>query len=99
MCCSSGVCGPDVDPLLPSFAGMLAKLEGMGVEVERYNLAQQPMAFAQNQGVRAILDAEGVEVLPLIFVDGVLEMKGCYPNSDQRASFLERSRAAKEQAS
>lgn len=92
MCCSSGVCGPDVDPLLPRFAGMLAQLEGRGVKVERYNLAQNPMAFAQDQAVRAVLEKEGVEVLPLIYVDGVLEMKGRYPETAERASFVERSR-------
>ncbi len=55
MCCSSGVCGPDVDPLLPRFAGMLGQLENFGVTVERHNLAQEPVAFAQNRQVRAIL--------------------------------------------
>lgn len=94
MCCSSGVCGPDVDPLLPRFAGMLAQIKDRGVTVERYNLAQQPMAFAQNQEVRALLEKEGVETLPLIYVDGVLEMKGRYPETEERGAFIKRAREA-----
>jgi hypothetical protein len=94
MCCDSGVCGPDVDPLLPRFAGMLAQIEGQGVAVERYNLAQQPMAFAQNQEVRAILEKEGTEALPLIYVDGVLEMQGRYPEIEERSAFVKRARGA-----
>jgi hypothetical protein len=33
MCCSTGVCGPNVDPTLPRFAGLLAQLGGAGVKV------------------------------------------------------------------
>ncbi|MEX2382606.1 MAG: arsenite efflux transporter metallochaperone ArsD [Opitutales bacterium] len=94
MCCSTGVCGPEVDPLLPRFAGMLAQLEGQGVKVERYNLAQQPLAFAQNPTVRALLEKEGPEVLPLIFVDGEIEMKGRYPETEERSAFMKRAREA-----
>ncbi len=92
MCCSSGVCGPEVDPLLPRFAGMLAQLEGKGVLIERYNLAQQPLAFAQNTDVRAILEKEGPEALPLIYVDGVLEIKGHYPSTEERSALVKRTR-------
>jgi len=48
MCCSSGVCGPSVAPALPRFAGDLKWLKAQGVEVARHNLAQQPLAFANN---------------------------------------------------
>ncbi len=94
MCCSSGVCGPDIDPLLPRFAGMLAQLEGHGIKVERYNLAQEPIAFAQNPEVRAVLEKEGPEALPLIYIDGVLELKGRYPETGERAAFVQRAREA-----
>lgn len=94
MCCSSGVCGPDVDPLLPRFAGMLSQLKTVGVEVERYNLAQEPMAFAQNTAVRAELEKSGTEALPLIYVDGQLELKGRYPETPERAALVKRAREA-----
>jgi len=88
MCCNTGVCGPDVDPALPRVAGMLAQLRGHGIQVDRYNLAQQPMAFVQNAAVRDLLDREGVEVLPLIFVDGELVLKGHYPDQETGGSWL-----------
>ena len=42
MCCSSGVCGPKVDPVLPRFAADLEWMKSQGVAVSRYNLAQLP---------------------------------------------------------
>lgn len=92
MCCSTGVCGPEVDPLLPRVAGMLSQIGDHGVTVERYNLAQQPIAFAQNADVRAILEKEGTEALPLIYIDGQLELKGRYPEQPERAAWVQRAR-------
>ena len=94
MCCSTGVCGPDVDPVLPRFAGFLAQLGSAGVKVERFNLAQQPLAFVRNPVVKALLDQGGVEVLPAIFIDGELALKGTYPDSEQYAAWMSRARAA-----
>jgi hypothetical protein len=88
MCCSSGVCGSDVDPALPVFAGMLQQLKNKGVAVERYNLTQQPLAFVQNAAVKDLLDKEGVEALPLVFCDGKLVLKGAYPDREQRTEWM-----------
>jgi hypothetical protein len=88
MCCSSGICGPAVDPVLPRVAGMLAQLKASGVHVERYNLSQQPSAFVENGEVRELLDREGVEALPLTFIDGVLALKGRYPDDEMRELWL-----------
>ena len=84
MCCSTGVCGNDIDPALVSFAAMLAQLSETGVKVERYNLGQQPMAFVQNAAVKELLDKEGMEALPAIFVDGALHLKGRYLTDQER---------------
>ena len=46
MCCSTGVCGPNPDPVLPRFAADLQWLATQGIAVERFNLAQEPQAFA-----------------------------------------------------
>jgi hypothetical protein len=88
MCCNTGVCGPKVDPILPQVAGFLSQLKERGVLVERFNLAQQPMAFAQNLAVRALLNDEGLEALPLFYIDGVLALKGRYPDHDLRAEWI-----------
>ena len=44
MCCSTGICGPSVDPELVRFAADLDWLKSQGVSVERFNLSQQPAA-------------------------------------------------------
>ena len=60
MCCSTGVCGPSVDPALAQFAGDLEWLGAQdAVSVTRYNLAQQPGAFAERDDVKAALRGEG----------------------------------------
>lgn len=84
MCCSTGICGTDIDPDLVNFAAMLSQLGTHGIKIERYNLGQQPMAFVQNPAVKALLDQEGAEVLPLIFWDGEVHLKRRYPTKDER---------------
>ena len=84
MCCSTGLCGNEIDPALVSFAALLTQLSQRVVKVERYNLGQQPMAFIQNPAVKTLLDKEGVAALPLIFVDGEMRLKGRYLTDDER---------------
>ena len=87
MCCSTGVCGPSVDPLLPKFAADLEWLRNKGVHVERYNLAQEVGAFTSNPVVKAILNSEGTKCLPLVLVDGVIVSQATYPARKVLASF------------
>lgn len=91
MCCSTGLCGTEIDPALVSFAALLTELSQKGVKVERYNMGQQPMAFVQNPAVKALLDKESTEALPLILLDGEVYLKGRYLTDEERVSF---SRAA-----
>jgi hypothetical protein len=42
MCCSTGLCGPGVDPALVTFSADLDWLKRQGIDVERCNLSQQP---------------------------------------------------------
>jgi len=79
MCCSTGVCGPSVDPALARFAGDVEWLQGQGVEVRRYNLAQQPGAFAEREDVTAALREYGEDGLPLVFIGGELASRCAYP--------------------
>lgn len=95
MCCSTGICGISIDPDLVNFAAMLSQLGMRGIKVERHNLAQQAIAFAQNPAVKELLEKEGIEVLPLIFWDGELRMKGRYPTQDERPEWI---RAASEKS-
>ena len=85
MCCSTGVCGPSVDPQLVRFAADLDWLKGQGISVERFNLAQEPRAFAENAAVKDSLEVTGEAALPLVEVDGEVKSRGVYPSRDELA--------------
>ncbi|MDR3719839.1 MAG: arsenite efflux transporter metallochaperone ArsD [Bryobacteraceae bacterium] len=85
MCCSTGVCGPSVDPALVTFAADLHWLANQKIVVERYNLGQQPQAFAASEVVKTALKQYGNECLPLILLNGVVISKGRYPTRDELA--------------
>lgn len=87
MCCSTGVCGVDVDPVLAQFAADLKWLEEQGVSVERHNLGQEPQVFAANPTVLKEMEA-GVDRLPIIAVDGLIASTGMYPSRQQLAQKL-----------
>lgn len=87
MCCSTGVCGPAVDPDLVRFAADLDWLKRQGVEVERYNLTQQPAAFAGNKVVKAALTKDGNDCLPLTLVDDAVVCQGKYPARSELAGY------------
>ena len=98
MCCSTGICGPQVDPVLPRFAADLDSLRTQGHQVDRFNLAQQPAAFAANEEVKKMLAAESVECLPLILVDDQVVSKVDYPTRDQLAALADRKAGIKASA-
>lgn len=87
LCCSTGICGPEVDPTLVALAADLAWLTRKGVAVERINPAQQPLAFAANPTVREELRAHGNDCLPLVLVDGVVVSRGQLPGRVQLAAW------------
>lgn len=83
LCCSTGVCGPGVDPELLRVATMIGQLQAQGVDCERFNLAQQPQQFIANPTVSAALEREGVEILPLTLVDGEVVKSRGYPTNEE----------------
>ena len=85
MCCSTGVCGPSVDPALPRFAADLEWLKSKGLEVERHNLAQEVAAFTSNSVVKTALNSQGSKCLPLLLLDGKIVAEGAYPTREELA--------------
>jgi len=83
LCCSTGVCGPDPDARLAIFAADLNWLETQGVEVRRYNLAQEPAAFTANPLVREIVEMTGGDGLPVVTIDGRVASQGAYPSRER----------------
>lgn len=87
MCCSTGVCGVNVDPVLAQFAADLKWVEEHGVAVQRHNLGQEPQAFAANPAVVKEMEA-GMDRLPIITVDDRIVSTGVYPSRQQLAEKL-----------
>ena len=83
LCCSTGVCGTEVDQKLVDFSADVDWLKRSRGQIERYNLAQQPMAFAENAIAKAFLERSGAEALPLILVDGEIALAGRYPTRNE----------------
>jgi hypothetical protein len=88
LCCSTGICGVDVDQSLVEFAADVDWLKKQGVTVERFNLAQQPLAFADHAAIRDLLQSRGDAALPAILVDGEARHSGTpYPTRNQLAAW------------
>lgn len=98
LCCNTGVCGPDVDQALVTFTADLDHLRGLGVDIERHNLANDPAAFAAEPAVRDFLRVAGSAGLPLTLVDGITVATGAYPTRDRLLSLAHRTDAVAEDA-
>ena len=83
LCCSSGVCGVEVDQILVEFAADVDWAKQNGAQIERFNLAQQPMIFAENAAVKGMLERSGESALPVTLVDGEVALAGRYPTRDE----------------
>ena len=85
MCCSTGICGQNVDSNLVQFAADIEWLKGRGVVVRRFSLSQDPQAFMNEPGVLKAVSFEGTHCLPLLVRDGKILSHGTYPTRDQLA--------------
>ena len=88
MCCSTGLCGPVLDPVLVKMNDALLALKKQGVEVERFNLAQQPKAFLTNKIVADLLHKKGKEILPITLVNGEVLLTAEYPSYEKLCETL-----------
>jgi len=88
MCCSTGVCGEDIDPALTRFATDVKFLKSQDVTVRRFNLSQEPQMFVDTPAVYKLINEEGADVLPAFVVDGALVHAGSYPYRDQLMTWV-----------
>lgn len=65
MCCSTGVCGPSVDPNLTRVASAVYSLEQKNYYITRFNLANDPSAFVETKRKNQILHEKGPEAIPV----------------------------------
>ncbi|MED3022551.1 MULTISPECIES: arsenite efflux transporter metallochaperone ArsD [Bacillus] len=83
MCCSTGVCGPSVDPELIRVSVAVNNLKNKGFDITRYNLASEPDAFASNETISKLLMEKGPEVLPVTLVDGEVVKEQTHLSNDE----------------
>lgn len=88
LCCSTGVCGVDVDQTLVDFTADVDWAKQNGAQIQRFNLAQQPMAFAENAVVKRFLEESGPDELPLVLLDGDIVLSGRYPKRSELTQWL-----------
>lgn len=87
MCCSTGICGTDVDQRLVDLAADLDWLKAQGASVQRFGLSREPAEFAANDTIRQIMQESEGDDLPAFLVDGVLKAKARYPSRAELAEW------------
>ena len=88
LCCASGVCGVDTDQALVTFAADVDWIRQRGGAVERFNLAQQPLVFAENAIIKGFLEGSGADALPVTLIDGEIALAGRYPTREELSRWL-----------
>lgn len=88
MCCSSGLCGPGIDPVLVKMNDTVLALKKQGVKIERFNLAQQPKEFLANKTVADLLHKNGKKILPITIINGNVFRTGEYPSYEDLCKSL-----------
>lgn len=87
-CCSTGVCGPSVDPELLRVAAVIESLKKSGIEVARHNLSSEPQVFMRSKAVSDALNERGVDALPITTLDGKIAKSGSYPTNEEFTRLL-----------
>ncbi|MFG0261445.1 MAG: arsenic metallochaperone ArsD family protein, partial [Novipirellula sp. JB048] len=64
-------------------------LKVQGHSVVRFNLSQDPAEYAAQEQVKQMLADEGVECLPLVFVDDRVVSRSEYPSRENLALWTE----------
>lgn len=87
MCCSTGVCGPGVDPELIRMSSVVNNLKKKGISVSRFSLSSEPDAFVANPTIKQLLTDQGPDVLPVILLDGQVVKQQGYPSNEELESW------------
>lgn len=89
MCCSTGVCGPSVDPELTRVASAVYSLGKKGFDIKRYQLTNDPDKFAENKEINRIFIEKGPNALPIVLVNEQVVKVGGYPTNEEFAQWFE----------
>jgi len=83
MCCSTGVCGPSIDPELLRVATVINSLKEKGIIIKRHGLSSEPQDFISNKVISEILQKEGADILPVTLLDGEIVKTKSYPTNEE----------------
>jgi hypothetical protein len=89
MCCSTGVCGPSVDPELTRVASAVYSLEQKGLNIKRYQLTTDPDKFAESAVITRVLQEKGPDALPAVLLNDQVVNVGSYPTNEEFAKWFE----------
>ncbi|MEK4510815.1 arsenite efflux transporter metallochaperone ArsD [Paenibacillus sp. FSL K6-2524] len=87
LCCSTGVCGPSVDPELIRIAADVDALHKQGVSIQRFNLSQDVQAFTINNVVLTYLQQNGPDAFPIVLIDDELKAEKRYPTREELSAW------------
>ncbi len=88
MCCSTGVCGPSIDPELLRVATVINTLKEKGIIIKRHGLSNEPQDFITNKVINNLLQKEGADILPVTLVDGEIAKTKEYPTNEELSKWL-----------
>ena len=88
MCCSTGLCGVNVDKELLRIATTIDTLKKKGAVIERYNLSNAPKIFVTNKVVNEQINKLGTKVLPIILLNGEIVKTSSYPTNEEFEKWL-----------
>lgn len=83
MCCSTGVCGPEPDETLIKTNQINEYLKQNQIEVQRYNMNNNPNEFIKNKEAIRLIQEKGNEVLPITFIEGNIAKTGTYITQEE----------------
>ena len=97
LCCSTGVCGPEVDDSLVQTAANVKWLKSLGVEIDRHNISNDGEAFKKYPEAVEKLKMDGLNSLPFILKNGKIIISGRYPEKVEWETLLKSDAALESQ--
>lgn len=83
MCCSTGLCGVNVNKELLRVATTINALQKKGASIERFNLSSAPKAFISNKTMNEHINKMGTNSLPVTIVNGKIVKTKEYPTNEE----------------
>lgn len=89
MCCSTGLCGGSSDSELIRISTAISNLEKKGIQIQRIDFAADTMEFINSKEINELITKQGVEILPVTVVNGVIVKTKAYPSNEEIASIFQ----------